>query len=168
MGTRSRIGVQQANGKVKSIYCHWDGYPDWVGKKLVTHYNDLESAKAIIALGQLSSLHDKLTPDPDAPHDFENKQDDVTVAYHRDRGEPMVIDKSDNADDMYRLSCSGWEEYAYLFRDAQWYVTEVGGGAGPFLVDADDPEGVNPPDWKLVTDVIYPKVRKRVRKLALV
>lgn len=25
MSTRSRIGIEMPDGKIKSIYCHWDG-----------------------------------------------------------------------------------------------------------------------------------------------
>ena len=167
MGTRSRIGLVAANGKVKSIYCHWDGYPTGVGKKLLDNYSDPASVKALLALGSISSLQENLAPEPGTTHQFGDAQDGVTVAYHRDRGEPKVISKADNADDMYREACEGWEEYAYLYRDGQWYCTEVGGGAGPFLVTASDPEGVRPPDWKLVSELVYPKVRKRPRALVL-
>ena len=36
MGTRSRIGIRNADDSVDSIYCHWDGYPDHNGRLLVT------------------------------------------------------------------------------------------------------------------------------------
>jgi hypothetical protein len=42
MGTRSRIGVMHGD-KVKSIYCHWDGYLEHNGAILQEHY---DSAKA--------------------------------------------------------------------------------------------------------------------------
>ena len=28
MATRSRIAIELSDGTVKSVYCHWDGYPD--------------------------------------------------------------------------------------------------------------------------------------------
>jgi hypothetical protein len=35
MGTRSRIGLEDPEtGTVRSIYCHWDGYPEGVGQRL--------------------------------------------------------------------------------------------------------------------------------------
>ena len=27
MATRSRIAKQNPDGTIKSVYCHWDGYP---------------------------------------------------------------------------------------------------------------------------------------------
>jgi hypothetical protein len=54
MGTRSRIGVMHGD-KVKSIYCHWDGYLDFNGRILQEHY-DSSKANHLVALGDLSSL----------------------------------------------------------------------------------------------------------------
>ena len=54
MGTRSRIGVMHGD-KVKSIYCHWDGYLDFNGRILQEHY-DSARANNLVALGDLSSL----------------------------------------------------------------------------------------------------------------
>ena len=38
MGTRSRIGVMHGD-KVKSIYCHWDGYLEHNGRILAESYD---------------------------------------------------------------------------------------------------------------------------------
>lgn len=38
MATRSRIAIELAEGKVKSVYCHNDGYPDGVGKDLLAKF----------------------------------------------------------------------------------------------------------------------------------
>ena len=42
MGTHSRIGVMHGD-KVKSVYCHWDGYLEHNGQVLEQYY---DSAKA--------------------------------------------------------------------------------------------------------------------------
>ena len=39
MATRSRIGIQLKDNSVLSVYHHWDGYPQWLGRILTTHYN---------------------------------------------------------------------------------------------------------------------------------
>ena len=36
MATRSRIGIQLADESVLSVYHHWDGYPEWLGRILRT------------------------------------------------------------------------------------------------------------------------------------
>ena len=54
MGTRSRIGVMHGD-KVKSVYCHWDGYLEHNGAILQEHYNS-SKANFLVALGDISSL----------------------------------------------------------------------------------------------------------------
>ena len=89
MSTRSFICVEQDDGSYKGVYCHSDGYLTYNGAMLLDHYNNRERADALIALGDLSLLCEKLYPDPDKPHgfDYDKRQPDVTVAYARDRGE---------------------------------------------------------------------------------
>ena len=165
MSTRSRIGMQNVDGTVRSVYCHSDGYPSYNGQLLIDHYTDPAKVNELIDLGSLSSLAENIGE----KHDFDwmhqyfkeggNYHEDpryhMVKAYGRDRGETDVdADIDDNADAMYHRAAEGWEEYAYLFRDGQWFVTPVGGGAGPFMVTASDPEGKSPADWQLVSDVL--------------
>ena len=55
MATRSRIAIENQDGTVQSIYCHFDGYIDGVGKRLFNRY-DREKLKSLIELGDISSL----------------------------------------------------------------------------------------------------------------
>lgn len=149
MGTRSRIGLEDPEtGAVRSIYCHWDGYPEGVGRELVEHYSQRDAVEQLIGLGYLSALKATLAPPRKAKHGFDNPLEGVTIAYHRDRGEPLDIDTDTDAEALYARAAEGWEEYVYLFRQGVWFYTEVGGGAGPFLVNAKDPEGTEPSRWK--------------------
>lgn len=135
MSTRSRIAVLQENGKVKSIYCHSDGYLKGVGQTLLTFYNTYERANAIIALGDLSELHKNLTPLPEAPeafyfgqgkpemlttHSYQRPQENVTIAFHRDRKEKMYKKMYSSLEHFYEKGAI--EIYNYLFRDGKWYV----------------------------------------------
>ena len=54
MGTRARIGIQLNGNSILSAYHHWDGYPEWVGKVLVEHYNTKETVEALIDGGDMS------------------------------------------------------------------------------------------------------------------
>ena len=40
----------------KSIYNHWDGYPDFVGVRLLNFYNTEEKVKELIEMGNVSIL----------------------------------------------------------------------------------------------------------------
>ena len=54
MATRSRIGIQLKDDSVLSVYHHWDGYPEWLGKQLVEHFNTKEKATELIDGGDMS------------------------------------------------------------------------------------------------------------------
>ena len=54
MATRSRIGIELKDGSILSSYHHWDGYPEWLGRILKTHYNSREQAAELIDGGDMS------------------------------------------------------------------------------------------------------------------
>jgi hypothetical protein len=121
MATRSRIGIENENGRVESIYCHWDGYPDNNGKMLARHYTDVKKIKSLIALGDISILNENVVPADGVSHSFESPADNVTVAYHRDRGEEFRKPRENNS--IEEFSRSDVEEYGYVFtRDEEWKV----------------------------------------------
>lgn len=133
MATRSLIGIMTENG-IRAIYCHFDGYLSHVGAILCEHYATFERAEALINLGGISTLAPKLAPesefaepeyDSNGPdpvrHSFETPQKDVTVAYHRDRKEPLVI-HTFHSERGYNNSTRIPVPYHYLFKDGQWHV----------------------------------------------
>ena len=104
MGTRSRIGVMHGSN-CKSVYCHWDGYPENNGQLLLDNY-DYEMAQGLIELGDISSL---------------GKSPDHTEAYCRDRGEEYRDPRFDESMDAFFES--DIEEYGYLITpDGEWYM----------------------------------------------
>lgn len=129
MSTRSRIGMVQPDGTIRSIYCHNDGYLSWNGKKLFAYYNTPAKAKALIELGDISALREKLAPPKGAKHTFNNPLPNVTVAYLRDRGEKNCGFRiSPNVEAF--LAIDSGQEYSYLFEDGKWSVWEKYGDAG--------------------------------------
>lgn len=56
MATRSRIGIQLSDESILSVYCHWDGYPQFNGVKLVEHFNSRDAATELIDGGDISAL----------------------------------------------------------------------------------------------------------------
>jgi hypothetical protein len=122
MATRSRIGIENEDGTVSSVYCHWDGYPSHNGDLLVKHYSDRENVEALISLGSISSLRKNLV-NTSGTHSFESPQEDVTIAYHRDRGEALQEARIDESIEAYAKS--DYEEYGYVFtRDNEWKVVD--------------------------------------------
>ena len=130
MGTRSTIGILNDDGTVTSIYCHWDGYLDYNGRILTTYYTDEERVRELISLGSISSLGPKLNPSTDK-HDFDSPEDDVVVAYHRDRGEDLHVD-TDESEESFRVRNLDdvFQEYTYFFKrepdssEKRWYVVD--------------------------------------------
>jgi len=122
MSTRSRIAVKLDDKNIKSIYCHWDGYPSNNGRLLYKHYNSKVLALKLIMLGDLSIL-DK-SPECPEGHSYDNKVDGFTVAYGRDRNEAdtNAID-SENINALIKASDECYAEYVYLFDCAKnkWY-----------------------------------------------
>jgi len=115
MSTRSTISIQTPEGNIRSIYCHYDGYLSHVGALLHTYYNTEEKVNALIDLGSLSILGEKLIPNPTSPHSFVKPQEDVTVAYHRDRGETLHIARPVSIDGIDS------QDYNYIFKDGAWH-----------------------------------------------
>lgn len=121
MGTRSRIGVMHGS-KCKSIYVHWDGYLDGVGRTLFEHYN---SAKAnhLVALGDVSSLDQNVEIPEGVEHSFDRPLDGVTTFYGRDRSETGVEFQVDHTFEefLHRVDECGAEFY-YIIQDGVWYA----------------------------------------------
>ena len=114
MGTRSRIGVMHGD-KLKSVYCHWDGYLSNNGKILQAHY-DSAKANHLVSLGDLSSLGTTIGE----KHDFDVRTDCCTF-YGRDREETGVDFTVDQSYDEF-LSKDYDYEYYYIMKDGVWYV----------------------------------------------
>ena len=122
MGTRSTIAIQNADGTVTGIYCHWDGYLSNNGRILQENYTDEAAVRELIALGDLSSLGETVG----VKTDFDNGAKGQCLAYGRDRGEKDVDAKT----------CANWaalledfgQEYDYLFTPgAGWTVRYFSG-----------------------------------------
>ena len=121
MATRSAIGIKNEKGEIKAVYCHWDGYPEHNGKILVDYYNTVEKVEELLALGDLSSLDERVKPNENEAHTFDNRADGVTVAYHRDRGEELNAARTfKNIDEV--IEYFAWSCYFYVFENGEWYV----------------------------------------------
>ena len=126
MGTRSRIGVMHGD-KVKSIYCHWDGYLQHNGRILQEHY-DSARANHIVALGDMSSLQAAIgEKHAFSKHDVPNIEvrvhnDEWCTFYGRDRGETGTDFKVTHTFAEFLEQADGCgAEYYYIMRDGVWY-----------------------------------------------
>ena len=55
MSTRSAIGYQMPSGRIKAVYCHWDGEPR-IKEKELKRYTDKRSVMNLINKGNMSQL----------------------------------------------------------------------------------------------------------------
>lgn len=120
MATRGRIGMVMEDGKVASIYQHWDSYPSCLGATLFYNYKDKAKVEKLIALGDCSSVGEEVDIPKGKTHTFENPLENVTIAYGRDRGETGIEPRLDDSEEAFWKS--DIEEYGYLFKDGKWYV----------------------------------------------
>lgn len=111
MATRSRIIVEQEDGTFRSIYCHWDGYPDHNGALLVNHYQDQEKCNQLMDLGDLSSLDENIGDEIDFNDDELREENKQCLSYKRDRKEPNTDGKVYQTK---RFNTTMGEEYLYL------------------------------------------------------
>ena len=126
MGTRSNIGIVNEDNSVTAIYCHWDGYPSHNGKTLLNRYNDISIVNQLMLLGDLSILREKLYPNDSKPHTFQTQQEDVCVAYGRERSESDVDCKTFiNIDEFEKFAIGTDAEYQYLFTNGKWTYRET-------------------------------------------
>ena len=119
MSTHAII-MQTKDNKTRGIYCHSDGYLDYVGVKLIENYTDETKVEELINLGDLSVLGAEIGHQVDFD-DWSAHQLDQCIAYHRDRGEDLNIS---NIDDVIKWAKD--YEYAYLFKNGKWYVYRSG------------------------------------------
>jgi hypothetical protein len=112
MATRSLIGIKLGD-YVKTIYCHWDGYPEHNGQLLMNNYTSPTAIFELLELGDLSIL-------AESP--------DQCKAYHRDRKEPYgmveardVDNRSDDYSEVMSVAKDYGAEYVYIYNDdAEW------------------------------------------------
>ena len=142
MATRSTISVvdkRTEDGSGRTIYCHWDGYPENNGRILLESYTEAKKVNSLIDLGDISSLAENVAPSKKGvlrkmnanyeydliptkePHSFDNPHNGVVVAYIRDRKE------KDCEATTFRGKNPGnniAQEFDYLFvvEENKWYV----------------------------------------------
>ena len=121
MATRSNIAMKTKEGKIVSVYCHWDGYVANNGKILLDNYTDADKIEALVALGSISSLGTVIGEQQDFM-DRDTQKDEWTLFYSRDRGEELSIQEYDDIPSWI----ADMEEYAYLWNGQEWLVNDHG------------------------------------------
>lgn len=104
MATRSLIGRIREDKSVQVIYCHWDGYPEFVGLQLALNYTNTLIIQELLDLGDRSSL----TGAPTADRTYAVTQNaEIKPTIYANMDEFKAADKS-GADYVY-IWDNGWE-----------------------------------------------------------
>jgi hypothetical protein len=110
MATRSRIAIELPNGKVKSVYCHNDGYLEGVGRALKGLFRNGTAPKKVEAYideGDRSTAH-------------------LSYKEWRDEDCPPKMHESKEA-----FFSGDIQEYGYLYtKEKKWIYAAARGGGG--------------------------------------
>lgn len=128
MSTRCRIAIKEENGTYRSIYCHNDGYPNYVGEILEIYYTDINKIEKLMDLGDLSSLGASL--------EFKNPADlfkdpkayvlnNGTTDYNRWRDEGTRAEVSNTIEELVSLAESNAAEFLYVFENGKWNIERI-------------------------------------------
>ena len=109
-GTRSQIGKIKKNGKITSVYMHYDGYPDNMLPKIKKGYADGKAVDLLLKKGGGSGLEVKVD-------DINFYGDKATLDGDMKDTEKFVKDAANN----------GGAEFIYLYSetDKKWYMVDV-------------------------------------------
>ena len=135
MSTRCRIGIENKDGTITSIYCHHDGYPEVVGEILVNHYKTEEKIRKLLELGDMSSLGTEPVENlrgwempkagtADWMKAYMELHPENQCVIYKTRGEDCPAKTHKDIEEYQRHSRDCWGEYAYLFKNNEWFVLE--------------------------------------------
>lgn len=111
MATRSLIGMVKEDKSIQVIYCHWDGYPEYVGLQLELNYRDADTIQKLLDMGDRSSL--KGTP----------TAEDSYAATQNQPVKPWILSSMEE----FKTADKAGTEYAYLWSiDSGWQIFKVG------------------------------------------
>lgn len=105
MGTRSFIGKLNKDDTITGVYCHFDGYPGYVGRILIDSYLTEQQVDKLIALGDMSCLSH--TPEECDSYAKRGEEQTEAITYK-------------DFDEFYKEGRSSWVEYYYVFNYDFW------------------------------------------------
>lgn len=121
MASRSFIGISLPSGRVKAVYCHYDGYPEHHAPILLNHYDTAAKVRKLMQLGSLSTLGKEIG----LAHNFDSHwsnpdSQEWCLSYFRDRGEP----RRDSGPSILQSPFDMDHQFNYLFKDNQWWMVD--------------------------------------------
>ena len=116
MSTRAIVAVRLSKDKYKSIYVHFDGYKEGLGKILLCHYTCPKKIQKMINLGDASYIRSELGK----KHNFDNPKEGYSLFYGRDRGEHNIAPRTvKGIDNLVELAFDRTVDYLYMY-NGKW------------------------------------------------
>ena len=115
MATRARIGYKiPGTSAIISVYHHWDGYPSFLGKKLVEEYATDSVVRELINLGDMSRI--------ESDRDWNGKKmPPATPLTYASRGDDNIEPTlSESLEEFCEEGVACWAEYVYLYDEGFW------------------------------------------------
>ena len=128
MGTRSAIGIKHGS-VIKAVYCHYDGYLEYVGRTLLLYYQDSIKVNKLIAMGDMSNLGAAIGNKVKFSHRsnyLDNGIAEQCTFYERDRGEENVSFRTFQDEQDFVDNFNAGEEYFYLYDCGTWFYSTDG------------------------------------------
>ena len=135
MSTNAVIAIKVGK-EIRAVYCHWDGYTEYLGAVLETFY-DRKQTIALMKQGDMSSIGASIG----VKHDFDARNEYIdcpatqsgTVApqctfYHRDRDDELTTRVFPSLEEM--INHYG-VEYYYCLTGNTWRVLDTSSGIIP-------------------------------------
>ena len=128
MSTRSAIGYVMPSGRIKAVYCHWDGEPR-IKEKELKQYKDKTLVVQLIKKGNMSSLETTMTW-TSSGHSYVPDAREPQPLYHKERGDswsqckPRIsLSKREAIKFWSGMDC----EYLYVFTPEGWKTFTIKG-----------------------------------------
>lgn len=104
MSTHALIFKKDKNGAFNGIYCHNDGYPEYLGALLKRNYKSGRKIDALISEGAASEIKESI---------------ETSVFYSRDKQEEKNIFQNLEFDEIFEIE--HWQDYIYINMNKKWY-----------------------------------------------
>lgn len=126
MSTRSMLCIKQADGSLKSMFKHWDGYPSYM-VPILEHFNTDELAEELVSYEAIESLmtQEQLDHHRESFPDAEEWSDKNVIKLSNGDyishavGEPRIFK---NLRDLWRVE---WAvEYVYVWNGYKWIIVD--------------------------------------------
>lgn len=121
MATRSSIAMATGEG-IRSVYVHWDGYPEGVGATLEQHYQDADKLELLMDRGDVSVLAENIG---DGNSWEIGKRREEFCLFYDDRGEDSPSMLHPNIGEWISYRKGNGCEYGYFWNGEEFLTYNI-------------------------------------------